>query len=97
MKANCYECQYQGTVPGSCHSSCHHPANKETLADPIMSLIGIFGGVGRLPGVSIKNELNVVGNPHGIRSGWFMWPMNFDPVWLENCDGFKAKEVEKTN
>jgi len=24
---------------------------------------------------------------------WFIWPVNFDPVWLENCDGFEPKEV----
>ena len=37
-------------------------------------------------------ECNIQGNQHGIKSGWFMWPFNFDPVWLENCDGFKEKE-----
>ena len=34
----------------------------------------------------------VKGSPHGIKSGWFLWPFNFDPVWLENCDGFKKKQ-----
>lgn len=33
----------------------------------------------------------VEGNPHGIGSGWFHWPINFDPVWLEECDGFEKK------
>ena len=32
------------------------------------------------------------GNAHGIRHGWFRWPYNFDPLWLEACDGFEAKE-----
>ena len=31
----------------------------------------------------------VVGDPHGIKSGWFSHPFNFDPVWLEECTGFK--------
>jgi hypothetical protein len=27
-----------------------------------------------------------VGNPHGIRSGWYMFPLNYDPVWMtEQC------------
>ncbi len=30
----------------------------------------------------------VSGAPHGIRSGWFSWPFNFDPTWLLACDGF---------
>lgn len=34
----------------------------------------------------------VSGDPHGIRSGWFYWPFNFDPTWLKSCDGFEAKE-----
>ena len=36
-------------------------------------------------------ECNIKGNEHGIKEGWFMWPFNFDPIWLENCDGFKEK------
>ena len=31
----------------------------------------------------------VTGNPHGIRRGWFYWPFNFDPTWLNSCDSFK--------
>ena len=36
------------------------------------------------------NNINAVvkGNEHGKRNGWFLWPMNFDPVWLISCDGF---------
>jgi len=32
----------------------------------------------------------VKGNSHGIKNGWFAWPFNFDPTWLEECDGFKG-------
>lgn len=38
------------------------------------------------------STLNIKGNPHGIKNGWFNWPYNFDPVWLEECDGFEPKE-----
>lgn len=31
------------------------------------------------------------GNDHGRRMGWFYWPFNFDPTWLQTCDGFEAK------
>jgi hypothetical protein len=37
-------------------------------------------------------ELEIKGHPHGIKSGWFMWPANFDPVWLENCNGFESNK-----
>lgn len=38
---------------------------------------------------------NVVGHPHGIKRGWFMWPFNFDPYWLESCDGYEMKGVDR--
>lgn len=41
-----------------------------------------------------NGNANTKGNDHGIKKGWFMWPFNFDPVWLIECDGFKSKEAE---
>ena len=38
-------------------------------------------------------ELNIKGNAHGVKMGWFYWPLNFDPTWLDNCDGFTKKEA----
>lgn len=32
---------------------------------------------------------SVEGDPGGIKNGWFLWPLNFDPTWLVSCDGFK--------
>ena len=40
---------------------------------------------------SVANKFQIKANPHGIKMGWFNWPINFDPVWLENCKGFKQK------
>ena len=34
---------------------------------------------------------NVAGDPHGIKNGWFYWPLNFDPIWLKSCDSFEQK------
>ncbi len=34
----------------------------------------------------------VIGNLHGVRNGWFYWPHNFDPIWLQVCDGVEKKE-----
>jgi len=42
----------------------------------------------RHPGLA---ELKIKGDPHGIRMGWFVWPVNFDPAWLEICNGFEEK------
>ncbi len=30
-------------------------------------------------------------DPHGVASGWCMFPVNFDPVWLSDCGAFDAK------
>lgn len=40
-------------------------------------------------------EANVTGHPHGIKSGWFIWPFNFDPTWLQSCDGFSDNQEDK--
>lgn len=44
-------------------------------------------------GIGVAMKLGVKGVPHGIRMGWFLWPLNFDPAWLEQCNGFTAKKV----
>lgn len=82
MKVDCYKCKYRGVIPGDCHSNCNYPGNKTDFFD-------FFMGENKNNAIKLK----IRGNPHGIRSGWFMWPVNFDPVWLENCDGFEAKDV----
>ena len=93
-KPDCYKCQYRGEVPGSAHSSCHHPAYGPAHGDAFGNLMSILGSVGRVPPVMVEGQgITVKGNKHGIRSGWFQHPYNFDPVWLEECTGFKAKET----
>ena len=42
-----------------------------------------------------NHKAKVSGNITGIRCGWFMWPLNFDPTWLEICDGFTTDEEAK--
>lgn len=87
MKPNCYECQYRGDLAGDAHSCCNHPDIKKDS--------NMFGAIiEALQGNFIEaiHKLNIRANAHGIKNGWFIWPANFDPVWLENCDGFKQKE-----
>lgn len=35
----------------------------------------------------------VTGNAYGIQQGWFFWPFNFDPTWLETCDSYDKKDT----
>ena len=39
-----------------------------------------------------KPDPEMKGDAHGIRNGWFMYPLNFDPVWKEkDCVNFEDK------
>lgn len=91
-KPNCWECEYQRDVPGSAHIACAHPSVGERPGwEKVMAT---FASVGRAPPVvGSTPELSIRGSPHGIAHGWFNWPHNFDPVWLENCDGFRVSGV----
>lgn len=86
MENNCYSCQYRGTIPGDAHSCCKHP--KLPSEDFLSALIALIEG----EYTKAAGELNIQANPYGVKSGWFMWPANFDPIWLRNCNGFKSKE-----
>ena len=91
MKTNqhdCYKCQYRGDIPGDAHSCCNHPLVKQD-ANPFGALVDMLAG----KNMEAARKLNIVGHPHGIRRGWFMWPANFDPTWLINCDGFTPKKA----
>ena len=101
-KPNCWHCVHRGTVPGSAHSSCLHPATKATRSEPFMQLAGMVGKRGgpELAAMasqfgkgpeSAARQLNIKGAAQGVRMGWFVWPVNFDPTWLESCNGFEAK------
>ena len=80
----CYSCKFRGTVPGSAHSMCNISPDT-SMVDSL--LVGMTG----TDGVTVK------GNPHGVKNGWFMWPVDFDPVWLENCEGYENKDdIRKT-
>ena len=81
---DCYKCKYRGNVPGDAHSCWRYPGNKTGMFDFFLN-------------ENKKNEsnLNIKAELHGVMNGWFFWPVNFDPVWLINCNGFTPKEDEK--
>ena len=90
---NCYECKHRGEVPGDSHSCCEHPKLKEKYGDFHSQLQLIAVVANGATGVQV-NPLGVTGDPHGIKNGWFMWPMNFDPIWLRSCDGFESEKSQ---
>ena len=84
---NCYKCKHRRNIPGNCHSKCNHPEVK-TDSNSFGTLIELLAG----NFTEVIKKLNIRGNPQGIRNGWFMWPANFDPAWLESCNGFEPIE-----
>lgn len=91
----CYGCKFRGELAGNTHSQCLHPvalAIKE--AAPLAAMLSYYGGGPSLI-PSVDGVPLVKGNEHGIRHGWFCWPFNFDPTWLEDCKLFEVREAER--
>jgi hypothetical protein len=41
-----------------------------------------------------KPDPEMTGNAHGIREGWFYYPMLFDPIWkTKECSNFQSNKV----
>ena len=89
IENNCYKCKWRGTVPGDAHSCCKHPDLKGTGADVFAGIMAMVENVNQTS--SNFEKFKIRANPHGIEKGWFFWPINFDPIWLENCNAFEIK------
>jgi len=77
----CYECIYRGNVPGDAHSCCNYPGN----------LTGMLDFLDETNWLNAK-KLKIEANPTGIENEFFHWPVNYDPRWITNCNGFKEKK-----
>ena len=79
-KPNCYTCKHRGPVSGDSHSCCNYPGTT-------LNMFAFFSS----NNLEIAKKLNIKANEGGVKRGWFMWPVNFDPVWLEHCDGHEKQ------
>jgi hypothetical protein len=96
MKPDCHKCKWKENISGDAHVCCKHPSLEKTNNNLQLQLLSLLQSAGRASSIPINNsKLNIKGNQHGIAKGWFNFPFNFDPVWLENCDGFEIKEETK--
>lgn len=94
-KFDCWACRHRREVPGSSHIRCAHPSipPSHPLAE-VLTTLASARGVPFMQDSRIIGALNIRGDPHGIRNGWFNWPLEFDPTWLLNCDGYERKGHE---
>jgi hypothetical protein len=68
---DCFNCPYRANVPGSAHSACNH----QVIKPGVVTAMGLIGNPTALePYIKI--------NPIGIRGGWAIYPINFDPTWI---------------
>jgi hypothetical protein len=95
---DCYKCKFRGSVVGSAHSSCK--ILKQISDKEKTEQLEFMLAMGQVTLTNGENEPLVKLNPHGVKNGWAIWPINFDPVWIESCVFFKNKEEtvnENTN
>jgi hypothetical protein len=85
----CYQCKWRRDIPGDAHSSCHHPAFENVWDNSFAQIVAILGKRAGVVAAETR-DIYVRGHPHGVARGWFNHPMNFDPVWLQECTGFTA-------
>lgn len=69
MNSPCFGCGKLEALPGNAHSRCKAPT------DPAAAMALWLQGHPAAPRA----------NRHGVAQGWVIWPMNFDPVWIEEC------------
>jgi hypothetical protein len=82
----CRECKFKRDVPGDTHVSCVSPVLDEAKKSPVFTMLSLTN-----PSI-VSNALGLKANPHGVKSGWCMFPLNYDPVWLEGtCKTFQSK------
>lgn len=91
---NCHECIHRRNIPGDAHSRCAHPINSTAQDNPMAELLAIMGKrAGSFQAVPLMDGKEFVTlNAHGVRNGWVNYPFNFDPVWIETCQGYTEKE-----
>lgn len=69
MQTVCDGCRNLRGVAGSAHARC------EGMESALMAMTLFAVGSERTPKA----------NAHGVRMGWCMWPLDFDPIWIESC------------
>jgi len=97
----CYQCKHRGDLTGDAHSRCCHKAVTFDGPNILGLLLGTLDAMTPDPELQERtigqgdDIITVRFSKHGIEGGWANWPWNFDPVWLEWCDGFKKDSTKK--
>lgn len=85
-KHNCYTCRFRGEITGSAHSCCFL---LERAHGSRGAGLGVFAAA---RGITPEK---ITLHPHGVTNGWAIWPINFDPVWVEECGYYEEQKPEE--
>ena len=89
VKPDCYTCKYRGTIAGDAHSCCNHPVIKMDTSNTSLTLFAMMNGKTN----QAMEKLAIKGEQYGVDNAWFLWPANYDPVWLLSCKGHTKKDT----
>ena len=76
---NCYNCDYRGKSMSSSHLSCKYPLFNEEQRIKISIL---STGSSENFNQFLENNFGFKANIQGIINGWFSFPLDFDPTWI---------------
>jgi len=91
LNPNCYNCHHRQPIPGDTHSCCEHPDVKSDLLSELAAILRI--GESEIYNPVSAAKLGIAALKQGIEGGWFNWPVNFDPTWLTDCNGYDPIEI----
>ena len=92
--SKCNSCSFCRSVPGDCHSSCSHPVfNDGNNAITTMMLIANQNPHSM---EKLRQLTGLTFNSYSVESGWAMFPMNYDPIWVGGDCKFHAEIPVKT-
>jgi len=86
---DCYNCKFRSDALGSAHSKCNIISCSNNEGSDALEYL-IASGKYQLINGETKEPL-VKLNEHGVKNGWALWPINFDPIWVESCNFYTEK------
>ena len=76
----CSNCKFRGSVAGSAHISCNYPKFKEVQKLELSMLI--LGNL-NVANDFLESNFGFTVSQHPVSSGWFNFPFDFDPAWIQ--------------
>ena len=94
-KPDCYQCEYHKPLGHKGRIGCFQPKvrglRRMSSEDTMWGILGTLEGL-PIAASNLSFLFGITINLEGMLKGEFRWPFNYDPTWLEACDGFKQKK-----